>query len=312
VIRLNVADGLDLHNQIVHGIALSPYRYRVLVPVLADIVMRVLSVGLPGNWPYLLAYTGYAAAAIFLLLAVLYIYASQWASPELALIGVLFVAGTMPIALKDHVFQPWSLLEAFLFTFGLLAIYRKQYLLLAVIVALASLNRETGIFIPLAFLFANLDVGELARGRARPGRQVILLFAGYVLIWAIVFLALRLMLGSADSVNSLQEILGANLQLGDLARAVFNWAAFLGVFWVFAVLGFGSAAAFHRRLALLIPFYLAVVLIFGSWKEVRLLMPLYPLLLPLALAYLPRFIDPLGKNDHINDHIDERTGRTSR
>jgi len=49
---------------------------------------------------------------------------------EQALVGTLFVAATIPIALRDHYFQPWSLLEAGLFSAALLAILRKRYWLL--------------------------------------------------------------------------------------------------------------------------------------------------------------------------------------
>src|SRR5262249_32406258 len=41
-----------------------------------------------------------------------------------------------------------------------------------------------------------------------------------------------------------------------------------------------------RRSALVIPPYLVTVLIWGAWSETRLLTPLFPIVLPLALSYL--------------------------
>ena len=74
--------------------------------------------------------------------------------------------------------------------------------------------------------------------------------------------------------------------MSQLWLAAFNITALLGAFWIFALFGLPRAPAFVRRSALVIPAYLAVVAIWGIWWEVRLLMPLYPLLLPLALSYL--------------------------
>jgi hypothetical protein len=41
---------------------------------------------------------------------------------EQALIGVLFVGGTVPIALRDHWYQPWSLLEPGFFSLALILV----------------------------------------------------------------------------------------------------------------------------------------------------------------------------------------------
>jgi hypothetical protein len=36
----------------------------------------------------------------------------------------------------------------------------------------------------------------------------------------------------------------------------------------------------------MIPFYMVTIGLYGVWYEVRLLMPLYPIILPLGLFYL--------------------------
>ena len=68
--------------------------------------------------------------------------------------------------------------------------------------------------------------------------------------------------------------------------AVFNVTLLLGAFWLFAALGWRHAPSFVRRTALVIPAYLITVAVWGIWWEVRLLMPLYPVLFALALSYL--------------------------
>lgn len=68
--------------------------------------------------------------------------------------------------------------------------------------------------------------------------------------------------------------------------AAANLTMLFGVCWLFAVLGWSRAPSFIRRAAIIIPFYLATIAVFGIWWEVRLVMPLYPILFALALSYL--------------------------
>jgi len=286
--RPYLAERLELHDQILRGTAESPYRYRVLVPFVGEALTRALGAVLPGDRAFLLAYALYDLAAIFFLLGVLYRYLRAWFSNEQALVGVLFAAATMPMALRDHYFQPWSILEAGLFAAGLLCVRDKRYRLLALVVALASLNRETAVFIPLAFLCAFVGAkGE--DGANRPsGAKAALLFGGYVAIWAAIFFGLRAFLGDAPRVVTVEELLARNTNAAAIFRSVMRVALIFGAFWIFAVAGFRRAPGFVQRTALLAPPYLAVIALWGVWHEVRLLMPLYAIVIPLGLSFLYR------------------------
>ncbi|MCX5752417.1 MAG: hypothetical protein NTW97_02090 [Candidatus Krumholzibacteria bacterium] len=286
--RLYFEERLELHGQILRGAAESPYRYRVLVPFIAEGLARALGAVLPGDGAFLLAYALYDLAAILLLLGALHRYLRAWFSNEQALIGVLFAAATMPVALRDHYFQPWSILEAALFAAGLLCIRDRRYRLLALVVALASLNRETAIFVPLAFLFAVAwTKGEDGENRPIGGRAA-LLFVGYAAIWAAAFFGLRLLLGDAPRVVTIGELLARNTSTPAIFRAVMRAALIFGAFWIFAAAGFRRAPAFVKRTALLAPLYLAAVALWGIWHEVRILMPLYAIVVPLGLSFLYR------------------------
>jgi hypothetical protein len=279
---------LELHRQILQGSAESPYRYRVLVPFVAEALARGLSAVLPGDRAFLLAYGLYDLAAIFLLLGVLYRYLRAWFSNEQALGGVLFAAATMPVALRDHYFQPWSILEAGLFAAGLLCICRGRRWTLAAIVALASFNRETAVFIPLAFLLANASIGGTGEPGRMPVRRAALLFAGYCAIWAAVFFGLRAVLGGAPPAMPRPEAFSRNTAGAVTLRAIVRAGLLFGAFWIFAVAGFRRAPGFVRRVSLVALPYLAAVLVWGMWHEVRLLMPLYAIIVPLGLSFLYR------------------------
>ncbi len=282
----NALERIELHERIMHGAAESPYRYRVLVPLLADGLARALSAVLPGGKAFMLAYAILDLAAILLLLGVLYRYLRAWFTGDQALIGVLFAAATMPMALRDHYYQPWSVLEAGLFAAGLLCVRDRRHIMLALIVALASFNRETAVFIPLAFLVGTAggngesDMGGLS------GRKSALLFACYAVLWAGILLGLRLSLGEGPRVVSVGELLARNTIKPALFRTIVQVGLIFGAFWIFAVLGFRRAPAFVKRTVLLAPAYLVAIALWGVWYEVRLLMPLYAIVAPLGLSFL--------------------------
>jgi hypothetical protein len=278
----------ELHSQIIQGTALSPYRYRILVPFLANGLTAIFSVVLSEKAAFLLSYAVYDLLAVFFLLATLFLWLRSWFSREQALIGVLFTAGTIPIALQDHYFQPWSLLEVGLFSAALLAIYRKHYWLLASLVILASLNRETAAFIPLVFLLASLDIKSLFKPSSKMDWMLLLRFICLFLIWAVIFLGLHFLRGSVAHIESIKELLARNMAIGSLFYAFVNSGLFLGGFWVFTVLGFKYAPSFIRRVALIVPLYLLLVIVYGVWYEVRLLTPLYPVFIPLGLSFVFR------------------------
>ena len=281
---------LDLHERILRGDAPEPYRFRVLAPAAAETLRRVFSAAVEEEWAFLLAYAAFDFAAIALFLWLLYRYLAAWFTAEQALIGALFAAATMPVALRDHFFQPWSLLEAALFTAGLLCIHRRRRVLLAAVVAIASFNRETGIFIPIAYLLAEArPVGgaEPERGRVLARR---LYGAALLALWAAVFFGLRAAIGRGASAGTVAGILAYNVSGPVLARALLRGALIFGAFWIFAALGIRRAPRFVRRTAFVAPLYLAAIGLWGGWHEARLLLPLYAVIVPCALSrlYSPR------------------------
>ena len=70
-----------------------------------------------------------------------------------------------------------------------------------------------------------------------------------------------------------------------LRAAVLN-SLFFGIFWLYVVLGFRRAPAFIRRASLFVPFYAALLFVIGLWYEIRYLMTLLPVFIPLGLSYL--------------------------
>jgi hypothetical protein len=126
---------------------------------------------------------------------------------------------------------------------------------------------------------------------ARPlNKERAITTAAYAAIWVTVFIGVRLYAGDGGRYWTIDKIFMSNLT--QPWEAIFNIAALLGALWWFAAAGVRRAPPFTRRVAIVIPAYLAVVGVWGIWREVRLLLPMVPLLLPLALSFL--FHTPSG------------------
>jgi len=279
---------LDNHRHVLDGTAVAPYRYRIFVPLVCEALMRLFSVALPFKYSFVLSFALYDAAAILFFFMVLFAWLRTWFSRERSLVGLLFVAAVIPMVCRDHSYQPWSLLEPGLFTAGLLAIHRRRHWLLALITAVATLNRETAIFIPLAFFFSNVDLGGSAGSSIARVRKWPILCAGYIFIWAFVYGALRVFRGATPHMYTLGEIWTHNMDKYTMLYSPGSIVLFLGAFWAFAAMGYRHAPIFLKRVAWITPLYVITIVLFGMWNQVRLLMPLYSILVPLGLSYVYR------------------------
>jgi hypothetical protein len=263
----------DIHKGILNQTTRAPDRYRVLAPAIIEVPTRVLSRFMPYDTAYDRASVVFYLLAMAALLATQYAYLRVWFTAEQALVGVLLVACTLRITIRQHDYSPSSYLEPSLFALGLLDLLQGRRAWFAVVVAIATLNRETAIFLVALFAVTQPLTKDTMRWTA-----------GYFAIWLVIFVGLRLLGGEAERYWTLDLVFRTNMS--QLWLAAFNITLLLGAFWIFALFGVPRAPAFVRRSALVIPAYLATIAIWGIWWEVRLLMPLYPLLLPLALSYL--------------------------
>jgi RsiW-degrading membrane proteinase PrsW (M82 family) len=96
---------------------------------------------------------------------------------------------------------------------------------------------------------------------------------------------LRLVRGSAPPVDELGFVIERNLDRNNVIAAAMALLVFLGIGWIFAVRGAARAPRFIRRVGRVVPWYLAAFALWGWWREVRILTSLYPIVLPLVLAY---------------------------
>jgi hypothetical protein len=277
---------ITLHDLILSGCALSPYRYRVLIPWIAQGMISLNALVLPFPKAFVLVYTFLDSLGIFLALAALYYYLREWFKKEISLIGTLVVAATMAIALRDHELSPWSWYEAAMVSWGFWLLHREKYRWFTLLMVLATLNRETAVFLPLAYLFTNQGILDILRRKTSFSWKPFLPLIGWWAIWGVIYAGLRLGLGWAPHVMGFGQLLMLNLMPGTLIRSLVKFGLLFGLFWFWMVPGFKKAPGFVWGTAGMGLCYLLAILVMGSWKEARLLMPLYPVIIPLGLSYL--------------------------
>lgn len=275
----------QLQTQILQGSAESPYRYRIMVPYTTHAIDRVITL-LTGKDGFKYAYALYDTLAIFLSLGALYLYTRIWFTPAQTLIGVLFAAISMTVGFRDHYFQPWSLLEPAIFSIGLYWIVKKRWFALGGLILIGSFNRETTLFILVAYFFTQIPLRKLDTAWWAENKKALLRLVIYGMIWLAVFIGLRLVLGQAPHTESFADRLMMNFEPNHLALTMVNTTFFLGIFWFFVIAGYKKAPQFIKHTVWVLPFYLIAIFFFLLWYEVRLFTTMYAILLPLSLMYI--------------------------
>jgi hypothetical protein len=311
---------MRLHQKIVTGNAPYQYRYRVLLPWLAEVSANALH-GLPGSgdplgtrfddseswlaiersWKSLgntrygprsfaMAYIALNLTAFLLFLYGIQKLLEQWNTLGVSLFGTVLAALLTDFTFRDHYYHPWSIWEAAFFALGLLYLSHRQYMRFACVVLLGALNRETSAFLVLASAMVALPVRPVdwkAYWMRRDVRASILIGA----LWLAVYGLLHTLVGYRPTTFTLEEAIRGNLENWPRAL-ILNWLLF-GPAWWLVFVGVRHAPVFIRRVSMIVPAYLLLLLAIGYWWEIRYWMPILPIIIPLGIAGGRNYFDRL-------------------
>ena len=288
---------IALHHGIVSGSAEYGYRYRILVPYAAEGVARLVQhLPVVRTHPVepLLPYSRLAFVAAYSVLNFLALIVLLWSLGELiwrmfryelALIGVLVSAVMVSFTFRDQYFHPWSFWEGAFFAAGLLLIHRKQYLLFLVVSLLGLLNRETSVFLVLAFLLTTLPHTLSKDSMRRTLRSLEFRFAvGSLAIWVGGYFILHYIVGYKPTYFTIAKALAANR--AHLKYALILNGLLFGLISPLVVRGIPLSPSLIRRSALMMPAYLVLLLVIGFWWEIRYWITLLPIIVPALVAAL--------------------------
>lgn len=254
----------DTYRGVIAGNGLSPYRYRVLSFGLVDWIG-----GNPqSDGAILIAF----AVAYFLLFPAAFVayYAAlrRWLQPLGALLGVALLVLYLPVMMRIWGTSLYLVIELLLFSIALR--WMRSGWFYAVLVILATLNRETGILLVLAYGAVNLS-----RWRER---RVLGWGIVYAVLWAAIYIGLRVWRGAAPDEVTIAAAWFGNTQSWHGIDALTNHL-FFAPLYVAVFLAWRWLNTEVRRLIIFVGLpYMVLVLVFGFWNEVRLLIPVMPFL----------------------------------
>lgn len=144
----------------------------------------------------------------------------------------------------------------------------------AAIIAIATLNRNSSILLVLAYVAVMWP--------CRYNRRVQFWALAYAVLWAGVYGAIVTLRPASHEWITPARVLEINTSWWGLSQSIPYNLAFLPL-EALVILSARRAPGLLTRLLWVLPVYAAPVLIYGAWNEVRLWLPLLPLLLPVAL-----------------------------
>ncbi len=262
-------------NEIINHTALSPLRYRILLPTLIHIGENVFQ-HISANNAFMFAYIGVVFCCyLFSLSSAFYLF-KQFHENKNSIILLLLFTVSLVVAQKNNFFQPWSILEPGLYTLGIVMAIKKRIFPFIVITILAVLNRETGIFLSAAYILAQNSVMDYLK-------KITLIFSEKMAILTMIiavaiYALLRMSFGDAADEITVQDVMKQNLQPFSMIILAINIATY---FHLYLILGlkWNLVPDVLKRMwpiVLLCSFFIAV---YGIWYEIRMFNSVLPLLL---------------------------------
>lgn len=249
---------LEQSDAILQGTASYPFVYRILTPN----ILKILGGSILSVVIFHLMMRG-------ILLGLLYMWVDHWGGNALASVGLM----TVVLSIMSYTWyeSPYSLTEGVILLTGWLLLVSNRlthihYVSFAFLIILGMLNRETtGVVLFLSWL--------VLYGKRYHWTMI------YLMLTVGVYLFLRLTIHVPASFG-LTEVLSWNLTPWRLKGAI-GYNGVLVPLW-FAVLLFARSIPLkYKRLLLISIPYAGLFLSFGVWQEIRLLLPLVLLLMPL-------------------------------
>jgi hypothetical protein len=258
---------------VLEGRVAAPEQFRILLPILSD---RLVDVGAPPMATWL----GLRFSALVICAALFHRFLATWFDRQTCVMGTLAFFAFLPITYVNYhvsVTDPSNLA----FTLGaLILIEQRRDGWLAALLAISVMNRETMILVPLLWLLYRWD--EL------PPVRCALVFLGYCAIVLGVHFAVRAHFGLRPNyANWLFGMAGYDrISLNLRWRALLYFALYLAPLGAIAAMSWRRSPKFLRRALLFVPFFVAFHFLMAMFAEIRLMLPVFPVVAAAALCGL--------------------------
>lgn len=256
---------LKWHQAVIERRAPAPDQYRVLTFAAAEGLRRLTGADL------IEVYAGLRIALTAAALFVLYRYLRHWFSASLAATGVLLVGAALPVTFFGYRMQVSDPAQFLFFALAFRALQTDSPWWIYAIAPLAAANRETALFL-IPFCVA-------AWWGTVPARRLLLRTTGLTLAMLAALAPIYLLFGRHEPYAPVFTLLA---NLSNPVRIIFP-ALLFGWLWIAAFADLGSKPVLLRRLLVPAALFIALHVMVAGFDEARLLLPLVPVILPLAL-----------------------------
>ena len=257
-----------------HGFSTALFPFRVLIPLLGRLAAYLVPLG----WAWI--FRGFTAIFTFLALVVYRRYLSNFMRADFASVFSLALIYPMiwNLGLLNRLFFPFDVPSVMFFILGCDLIYRRSWRAYYIVLALATLNRETSFMLIAVFLLVMWgDLGKRALAKH---------LMAQVFLWIVVKGLIYAAVGPDQRVFSPVR-LQVNYQcLRDIALLRNNGPKDLvkfalccgGVYWFIPLVLPGQPRFLKRSLIAVIPF-IGVIAVMGILDEIRSFLEMIPLVL---------------------------------
>ena len=229
---------------------------------------------------------------VFLAFVCFHLYLRGWLDEKLSFLGVVLLAAIMPLTYFNHLQESAPLL-LLTFLLGLWAIREHRDFAYAAILLIGAVNNETLLILPAVYLAYNFKGSESTQG-ARLWVSTVLTSLPAFAVWGAIRFQNRDRpylgggeLGNAFATNLEGVLSGLTASPLEYWRMPYLYIFFVfGALWIYAFRRFREKPLFLQRAALIVPPFVAVHFAVGVIYEVRQMLPIAFILLPMALLTL--------------------------
>lgn len=256
-----------LHQDVMAHRASANIQPRIMVHYAAEGLQRI-GFSFQASYLVIRGITTFLAAYIF------HIFLAHYFSLGYCFIGVLLLFGGLPVTYINYYMQETDALNLFFYILAFIMIRSRKDRYIFPILFISVFNRETTVLIPLMWLLFRWDELPLMRLISR--------FFAFVAAVFIPYVGLRLFFGEHKAVGDPFQLLFNLNQL----NSYLYFILLLGPFLIISLKGFNNKPKFIRRAVLFAPFFVVFHFCLTIFQEARLMLPLYPILIPAAFSYL--------------------------
>lgn len=266
----------NILDAVFYGTALAPNLYRVLVSYLAFFLRSIVP-----NLSWLDSARIWNFVFIVSTFPLFHMYINKWFKRKISFLITITFGCLLPISFQFD--YPSDFLGLVVFIIGYMLIRDKKEFFLYPLIFLATLNRETAVFLVLAYFVSNVRKKDFLRVAVRS----FILF----IFWLIPFIGLRAIRGIKPYRCSFFMISSNIKEMGRtflLDGRFFDLLFFLFLFiLIYIVFGQERENSFLKRNIITAAIIFAIGFCIALIGEIRIFYPILPIIIP--LAFYPLF-----------------------